>query len=276
MTDNTSGRDPLDERLRDVARHLAVPPVPAELADDVLSRLEAPAAAQGLPYRHRLLAVAAAVAVLVGAIAVTAVPGARHAVAGWFDFNGVDITPAPSPTGSGLLPSGTAPPAPDDLALGRRTTLSALRSTAGFIVRLPTGLGLPAAVYEQHDRGATIVSVVYPPTDRLPASAAGRAGLILTEIHTDGRTLLRKILETGAQATAVRVGGHAGVYIAGPQEVIMTLGDGGTSGDVPILEAPPRLSANSLIWQVGDITYRIEASVPRVLAVQIGANISAS
>jgi hypothetical protein len=268
-------RASLESRLRDVGQHLDIPTPPPDLANEVLRRLESPAPPNRTRHAQRLLAAAAAVAVFATSVTVASVPSARKAVAGWFDFRGVDIEQAPTPSSTGPTTPPTPPPDQPHLGLGQRTTLESVRSTTGFRIALPSGAGRPHFVYEQHDRGATVISLVYRPSKQLPMSGVSSAGLIITEIHTDGQTLLRKILETGASTTAVRVNGHLGVYIAGPQEVIMVLGSRHHTGDnQPILEAPPRLSANSLIWQVDDVTYRLEGAFSERRAVEIARTIT--
>jgi hypothetical protein len=208
---------------------------------------------------------AAAVLVVIALVlaGVIADPSARRAIAGWFSFDGISIK-----RGS-LAPSSHKPANSlgSDLGLGQSVSLSQARQSAGFQIGLPSALGTPAAIYEHRSEGAVVISVIYRPSRNVPVSQYSGVGLILTEIRSDGQVLLQKILGAGAGTSAVDVHGAPGVFISGPQEVLVL------DPEQRVLETPARLSANTVIWQVGSVTYRLEVQLNKAHALALARSI---
>jgi hypothetical protein len=226
--------DLLVAELRDLADRLDVPP-PGDHRAAVRARLaEVPAANARRRRLRRWLAAAAAV--VVGTVA--AVPPARTAVAdavtGLFRFAGVEVREEPGPRG---LPT-TASPLPELRSAG----LDEARRVARFPVRVPARLGVPEEV-----------TVADPGPDGAPR--------VVTLVYSGGSVRLDQLdgpLDIGfvkqdpdAQWTQVPGAGVA-LWFPGPHAV--TYRDRTGMDRV----ATARLAAPTLVWQVGDVTYRLE------------------
>src|SRR5262249_17450599 len=139
----------------------------------------------------------------------------------------------------------TPPTTPAPLAAGRQVTLAEAQHTTANRIALPGHLPAPAQVYLRREGNASIVTFAYRTVPSLKPTPATGYALVVTQIFDAGEPLLEKILPPGAAAQPVRIHGHAGVYINGPQEII-NVDDSQGSGVVH--EVPPRASANTLIW----------------------------
>ena len=257
----------IDAALRDLAASLDVSPTP-DYAARVLPVLE------GAPDRRvvrlhprrvsRLLLAAAAI--LLSALATTiAVPASRHALTSWFGFSGIEIRTAPSYS----PPPPLGPPGPEALGAGEQTTLHAVRAASGGRLELPAGLPAPSYAFTDVYDGATIVTLAYRTAPGLEPTPDTGFALILTEVFDAGRPVLEKLLQTGSQVSAVRVDGSVGAYIRGPQQIITIQRVRNSNGSEIDREVAPRASANTLIWAVGRVTYRLEADFSRAAALAI-------
>lgn len=213
---------------------------------------------------RRLRLVTAVVAVALAAAVVALVPASRHAVAEWFSFGGVEIKPGPVPTEPTLTP---LDPRGRHLGLGSPMSFDRAESVAGFRLREVTSLGRPDAVYVLGTRGDAVVSLVYTARPGLPAGDLTGVGAILTEIRGGGHPLLEKIIGHDSRATAVSVDGAQGVYISGPQELLLA------DGRDNVTDTQPRLAADSLIWQPDDITYRLEADLGQAAMLSLASTV---
>jgi hypothetical protein len=128
-------------------------------------------------------------------------------------------------------------------------------------------LPAPTDIYLYEDRAAVVATLAYRRVPGLRPTPDTGYALILTEIFDAGHPFIEKILHSGATADAVSVAGHRGVFIAGPQEVLMEHDGDLTS---PVL---PRSSANTLIWG-GAVTFRLEADAGRRAALRLGEQIT--
>ena len=77
-----------------------------------------------------------------------------------------------------------------------------------------------------------------------------------------------KMLPPGTTVESVVVGGDRGFWIAGePHQLSASTG----SGEYFAVET--RLATNTLLWQHGDVTYRIEADIDRERALALAAEV---
>jgi hypothetical protein len=266
----------LERALADLAAALEFPATP-DLAGAVAARLEeapAPGPARvghrGRPAGRpgwRRLAVAGLVAVLLAAAVLVASPGTREAVARRLGLRGVgvELGGPPPPTVT------THPAEPLDLGLGERVTLAEARRRVGFPVLVPGAAGFrqPAAVFvNQAAPPGGRVDLVYRARPGLPASPFTDAGLLLTEFR--GRPspeFLKKVAVLG-MVEEVTVGGEPGYWFSGEPH-FFTYHDarGG------VREEQTRLAGNTLIWQRGDLTLRLEGQLSRQEALAIAESL---
>jgi hypothetical protein len=262
----------LEGALADLATSLEFPPTP-DLAAAVGARLgeaPAPAPARARPRRWlaglagwRRLAVAGMVAVLLAAAVLIASPGTREAVARRLGLRGVGIQ-------IGGPPPSTATTRPEDridLGLGDQVTLEEARRRVGFPVLVPGAAGLqqPAAVFvNQSVPEGGRVDLVYRAQPGLPASPFTDVGLLVTQFRGQPTPdFLKKVSRLGL-VEEVTVGGEPGYWFSGEPHFFTYLD---ANGDFQ--EEQTRLAGNTLIWQRGELTLRIEGELSKEEALRI-------
>jgi hypothetical protein len=265
----------LERALTDLAASLEFPPTP-DLAAAVTARLgEAPAAAPAPPTPAararrwlaglagwRRLAAAGLAVVLLAAAVLVASPGTREAVARRLGLRGigVELGGPPPPTVT------TTPGGRLELGLGDRVTLEEARRRVDWPVLVPAaGLGQPDAVYvnEAVPSGGR-VDLVYRARPGLPASPFTDVGLLITEFQGQPTPeFLKKVTAMGV-VEQVTVGGEPGYWFSGEPHFFTYQDAAGT-----LREEQTRLAGNTLIWQRGDLTLRLEGELPKEEAIRI-------
>jgi hypothetical protein len=217
------------------------PPTPP-IAETVRARLPAtPDSAPPRRRRRRTLGIALAALLLTGAALAASsldlVPGVR--------IQRVERLPE--------IPYSEPP------AYGAPTALDDARRAVPFEIVLPEGLGEPDQLLLDHDRsGSGVVTAVYGVDDG--------ARLVLTQ-WAGGPVLFDKLLTFDASAQFVDVDGAPGIWIEDDEHAVFygRLGDEDRVGGY--------LSGNVLVWQRGTVTYRIEAGVPRDVALELARSL---
>jgi hypothetical protein len=281
----------LEGALRGLATFVAYPEVP-DLSGLVGRRLreEAPAARRRTWFSPSLRGIlrpvlrpalqpavaraAVAVLVAVALFAGTMVfsPSARHAVAGWLGLRGVKIIVTPSPAGpASVSPSPLPTSLGSGLDLGKRMTLAQIQGLVPFEIVFPAELGPPDEVYLRTGFVQNQVILLYRARPGLPAARLTGAGLLLTEFQArvDTEYVEGKIIHVGANSVeAVTVGGDPGYWIDGdPHQILYFDQEGNQVPD------QTRLAGNVLLWQHGDVTFRIEADITRDQALRIAGSV---
>jgi Domain of unknown function (DUF4367) len=265
----------LERALTDLAASLEFPPTP-DLAAAVTARLgEAPAAAPAPPTPAararrwlaglagwRRLAAAGLAVVLLAAAVLVASPGTREAVARRLGLRGigVELGGPPPPTVT------TTPGGRLELGLGDRVTLEEARRRVDWPVLVPAaGLGQPDAVYvnEAVPSGGR-VDLVYRARPGLPASPFTDVGLLITEFQGQPTPEFLKKVTTMGVVEQVTVGGEPGYWFSGEPHFFTYQDAAGT-----LREEQTRLAGNTLIWQRGDLTLRLEGELPKEEAIRI-------
>jgi hypothetical protein len=265
----------LELALRDLGAHLEFPATP-DLAAAVATRLrEAPAAAAPrargplarLPRRPawRRLALAGLAAVLLAAAVLVVSPGTREAVARRLGLRGVEVRlggqPPPTVT--------TRPGARLELGLGERVTLGQARRRVAFPVQVPTAAGFrrPDAVYLNTQPEGGRVDLVYRARPGLPPSPYTDVGLLITQFQgTITPDFIKKVVGAG-MVEEVEVAGHPGYWFSGEPH-FFTYKD--RRGEVA--DEQTRLAGNTLIWQAGPQTLRLEGQLSQREALRIAAS----
>jgi hypothetical protein len=256
----------LERALAELAADLQFPPTP-DLAGAVAARLdEAPARARRRPagrWGWRRLAVAGLAAVLLAAAVLVASPGTREAVARRLGLRGVgvELGGPPPPTVT------TRPGERLDLGLGQRVTLEEARRRVGFPVLVPGAPGFrqPAAVYvnEAVPVGGR-VDLVYRARPGLPASPFTDAGLLITQFRGQVEPGFLKKVTGAGMVQLVTVGGEPGYWFSGEPHFFSYQDSAGQ-----FREERTRLAGNTLIWQRGDLTLRLEGQLSQEEALRI-------
>jgi hypothetical protein len=223
----------LEVALRELGRHVEFPPTP-DLASAVRGRIG--------ERRSWRWPVAIALAVLVAALgAALAVPDARTALLDWLGLRGAEIVRVdklPPVSGDG------------DLDLGRPVTLAEARGLAPWIL-VPEDA--PDSVYFSTAIPDGKVDFIWG----TPTSTR----LLLTQFRAQ-QTFIEKLLEPGSRAERADVG-DLGVWIEDDHGFAFRDRNGA------FREETSRLAGNTLIWEQGVVTLRLEGNLSKDEALRI-------
>ena len=242
----------LERTLTELGARIEFPPTP-DLASGVRARVaERPRRRSVL--QRRALAVALAVLALAIATAL-AVPPARSAILRWLGIEGARIERVEE-----------LPPTPRDarLRLGERVTLAEARARAGFRVAVPTAPGFeePDAVYFSRAVPGGVVSFVYG------SEAAPRA--LVTQFASErGFPFIQKSATPQTTIERVRIDGAPGYWLAGRPHTFVFRNARGV-----VQQGTLRLAGNTLVWQAGDVTLRLEGRLSKAEALRVAASLT--
>lgn len=239
----------LETGLRELGRHLDLPPAPDVTAAVRAQLEETPADRRpGVPRltgRVRLRHLATAAVALLVAVAV-GTPVGRTAVVEVLRFAGVTVRqePGPTPTGPGMLPDET------------RTSLQEARQRATFPVYVPGVLGQPDTVTVSDGDPPRVVSLHY------------RGGRM--RLDEFGGRIVPYLEKFAARPDAeiVQVGDRRALWVRGPHAVVYVDRTGQTRTE------SARLAANTLIWPEEGVTLRLEGDVTLDRAVAVARSVS--
>ena len=234
----------LERALGELGARIEYPPTP-DLASAVRARLS-----ERRPRRAwRSTAIAFAALVLTAGAAL-AVPPTRGAILDLFGLRGVTIERVDD-----------LPEIPPDrpLTLGEHVTLAEARARARHPVLLPglEGFGRPDAVYIAPERPGVPVTLVY--------GSLSRVRLLLTQFV--GAPLIEKTIGPAVEAEEVTVDGGRGAWLEGRHAVVFRDRRGR-----PYFESP-RIAGNTLLWERGALTLRLEADVDKADALRIARSL---
>jgi hypothetical protein len=241
----------LERELRGLGLALDFPPTP-DLATAVRRRLVEEQPRRGFALRRAVVLSFAVLAVAVGAV--MAVPQARTAVLEWLGLRGVSIErTATQPQ---------APERPADLDLGERVSLAEASDRAPFAVRRSDVLGEPDEVYVGSRTPAGEVAFVY-------RGENGAVRALLTQFRGSlERDLIQKSAGPETTIEPVRVDGAPGFWLAGEPHEFVFLDERGE----PVFETL-RLATNTLVWQAGRETLRLEGDFTKGEALRIAESL---
>ena len=239
-------RADLDAAFADLATAVAWPVTP-DLVTTVSVALERPVRGRGwaTPWPRAVVIAIVATLLLAAAVAaaVLALPGLR-------------LTFVP-----------TLPPAAQD-PLGSRLALGERVAPGDVAVNVPAALGEPDEIYV--NASGDVVTLVYAASGDLPEVADTGIGLIVQEIRgeLDRERVEKLVVEVGAIVTPATVGGAEGLWVTGPPHVVRYRDANGVErGEMT------RLVGDTLVWQAGDVLFRIESGLGMDATIAIGASI---
>jgi hypothetical protein len=251
MSELSSDRDDrLHRRLRDLSGHVAFPE-PSDLTMRVTGELvRSPAPRRGFfdnLYRPELgYGLAVLLALAIGIL--TFSPSVREAVADFLGIRGISIS-RDEPPRAALGEELEVP--------GERVTLEEARSRAGFDVAVPDGLGDPDETYFGTYLEHGVVTFVYEVEDDLPEARGTGVGALITEFRADVDVeLIGKAADPATAIEPVTVNGGEGYWLTGEPHAVGYLDRNGR-----FQEDTLRLAGNTLIWQQGPLSIRLEADV---------------
>ncbi len=241
----------LELALVQLGRELDVPPTP-DITSRVRERLaESPAPRTRVGRRGLVLALAV-LAVAIGAV--LAVPGTRAAILEFFHLRGVTIQRVEE------LPTVSLQRDFKELFLGDRVTLAEARERADFDVVVPETLGEPDAVFFQDDPPGGMISLVYGTPEEPRA--------LFTQFRGRVDEVIYKKVAAGTHITSVQIEGGPGFFLSGdPHEFSYFDRTGEYRQEIV------RLAGNTLLWERGPLTLRLEADINQEEAVGIARSV---
>ncbi len=157
-----------------------------------------------------------------------------------------------------------------DLGLGERVTLAEARRRVGFPVLVPTAAGFrrPDAVFvNQRLPVGGRVDLVYRARPGLPASPFTDAGLLVTQFRGQlTADFIKKVVGMGV-VEEVTVAGEPGYWFSGEPHFFSYRDAAGG-----ITDERTRLAGNTLVWQRGEQTLRLEGQLSKEEALRIAAS----
>lgn len=247
--------DELEAALRDIGTRLDYP-APTAMASAVRARLRAPRRTGWRPFFGPAAMTAVLVLLIVGAVASDLPANAVD----FFRLRGIDIFPVPS------IPA-TLPP-PKITFGGDRVTLAEARSRVHFTVQVPAELGSPDDVYVETVGTTERLTLVYRQRPGIPVSeTAGVSALVVEVGGTIDAQLLGKGTGPDTPVEPVNVGAARGYWIAGAPHLFFYRDPSGSA-----VQETLRLAGNTLVWEQGSVTMRLEAQVSKDQALRIAAS----
>lgn len=202
--------------------------------------------------RRRLVVAVAVVVAVVTAVAAL-IPGVRETVKAWLGIGGVVIERV-GPLDSSPTTVGDSADSPlAGLELGDPATLQEAASVIGMAVPASGMLGDPDAVYIDAQR-ATLTFGSQAPDDTL----------LVTVFRGDLEPAILKQLPGNARLELVTINGEAGIWISGGPHAVLFFDEQGG-----LQEEPGRLAGNSLLWEAGVLTLRLEGVSDVERAIEI-------
>lgn len=181
-------------------------------------------------------------------------------------------TPSPLATRSqgGSSASVSAPPSGPlgtGLGLGTPIAIGDAADAAGIPLRLPPDppFGDPVSAWDLDGR----VSLLWPAAPDLPPLREQGIGLILGQFRGSiDPGYFGKVVGSGTVIDAANVGGATGWWITGePHELVFV----NPSGE-PVFDSH-RIVGDTLIWAVGDVTYRLESALGRDATIRLAESL---
>jgi len=130
-------------------------------------------------------------------------------------------------------------------------------------------IGEPDEVYASTDIPGGRLTLLYRPRPTLPAVGTTGAGLLITELRgaVDPNVALAKQLGPNTRLQEVAVNGQRGYWIEGQAHIVYFRDTNGVVRDETL-----RLAGNTLLWEQGELTLRVELAGTKEEALRIAAS----
>jgi len=250
MGDRPMTTEQVASALTVLSSELAYPATPS-MRSAVTARLENERAAGARPAfpgralwsRRRVLVLAA-----IGLLAALALAAAAR-----FAIGAIEIR-----VQLGVTPSASAPPVTPG-ALGDPLPVEDAIAIAGFEPSLPSGPAPDEAYVVDSLFGDPALLFAWRPSTTYPAVPGTEWGLVLMAFQGDDETVVKSV-QAFEDVHPARVDGAPAVWIPVPHVLELETERGFQSFSV---------RGNVLIWQVDDVTYRMETSLDRASAMAV-------
>jgi hypothetical protein len=165
-------------------------------------------------------------------------------------------TPSPKPATSPVV----------TFAGERAASLADASRIAGFRVQWPGALGTPDEIYVE--TSPVRVTLVYRSRPGVPATAIpGVSALVVQFPGRIDQAVLGKTAPPNTTVETVPVSGSLGYWLSGQPHQVFYFDASGN-----FREESLRLAGNTLLWEAGGVTYRLEADVTKEEAVRIATS----
>jgi hypothetical protein len=263
MTREPMREQELEAALTDLGERLAYPR-PTRLAAAVRARLNEPRPRRWwdavLSPRYAF-APALATLLLIVVISLAAVPSVRGAAEEFLRLRGIDIFQTTATSAPAMSPALPFP--------GQRVSLEEARGRAPFL-RVPadTRLGTPDQVYIDQTQAGDRVTLVYVTRADIPVSRdAGVSAVVVVFRAQIDESLFAKVAVPGTRVEEVTVNGGRGFWLEGAPHQFFYRDAAGNPTPETL-----RLAGNTLLWEQGGVTFRLEAQVTRDEALRIAGS----
>ena len=255
MADRTLTDEQLSAALVALGRDLAYPQTPS-LSAAVAGRLlteRTRGARPRLPglallNRRRVL-----VLVAVGLVALLGIAAAARLAIGAFE---VRVQPR-------VTPSASLPPV-EPSAIGEPVSREEAVARAGFEPTLPPGPAPDEVYVVDTDFGGRGILYAWRPSADHPRIEGSEWGLMLIAARGEAEWVTKSVGGFDALVD-VRVNGEPAFWLPVPHEVSISTNHGSETFSV---------TGNVLIWQVGDLSYRLETSLGRAEAIALAQSMT--
>ena len=213
----------------------------------------------------RISAAALALVVLAFTLTVAASPSVRAAVLEVLRLKRVEVIRVDE------LPRVLDEPAEIEQLAGR-TTMVGLETKAGFLVGTPTypeGLGPPDEVYFQDLGSGRQVVLVYRARPGLSLQPVDAGDVFFTLFQFTAEGVFRKIIPSTMGAERSSLLEAETLWLEGASHTLQYLDPDGSIRT----ELERTVKGNTLVWEIGDVTYRLETSLPREEAFKIAESL---
>ncbi len=257
----------LEQQLTGLARAIDWPATPQIRVSFPAGEVLSLPARRGGSGWGRVLALAAAAAILIVATLLAYTP-TRDVIAGWLNLHTTihqeQHPPTPSPRPPGQLGS--------NLGLGTAVTLEEAQGQVSWKIAVPSALGRPDAVYLKLPPSGPSqgeVTLVYGHSPGINVSGKTGVAVLVTEARgAINENYFQKMIGPESTIQQVSVGGHPGYWIAGhPHDFVFTDANGNFQDDAL------RLATNTLIFDRSGTLVRIEGDMTKAQALQIAGSI---
>jgi hypothetical protein len=180
--------------------------------------------------------------------------------------------PVPEPTATASTIPATATPVQTSSLprLTGATTLADALRRAPFPVLLPAypeNIGDPDEVYLQELGGPGEMQLILRYADAV--RSPGQANMTFTLYQFKATGIFMKTVDSGTRLQEVRIKGAAGYWLEGAVHLI----EYRTADGAERVEFKRQVVGNTLAWEVGDMTYRLETSLPLDQALRIAESL---